>query len=93
MCVMARCVNAVLKKLNSVSSNESYGELDDSILSPEEQKAKELYYRSIFEMVSLILYRPIFDMFLYIDLQELKLVDIELYLYKFNEIITIFHLN
>lgn len=48
---MEKCVNVILQKLNSVSSNESYGDLDDDKLSPEEKKAKEAYYRSIFEMV------------------------------------------
>lgn len=53
---MASCVTVILQKLTSVSSNESYGDLDDSHLSPDEKSAKDAYYRSIFEMVSWISY-------------------------------------
>lgn len=53
---MASCASVIFRKLNSVSSNDSYGDLDDSNLSPEEKRAKEAYYRSIFEMVRKLLY-------------------------------------
>lgn len=42
-----------LQKLNSVSSNESYSDLDENNLSPEQKQEKEAYYRSIFERVNL----------------------------------------
>lgn len=48
---MASCVSVGLQRLNSVCSNNSYADLDDSKLSAEERKAKESFYRSIFEMV------------------------------------------